>query len=104
VVDARRRILAVALLGLTPIFTFIPATFNHNTIQLSLWALVALSFLVSIERTKLGWSILFGLACGLAILAKYFAGVIVLTCILASLLHPNRRSYWRSPRVRRRAR
>ena len=98
VVDARRRILAVALLGLTPIFTFIPATFNHNTIQLSLWALVALSFLASIERTKLGWSILFGLACGLAILAKYFAGVIVLTCILASLLHPNRRSYWRSPR------
>jgi Dolichyl-phosphate-mannose-protein mannosyltransferase len=98
VVDARRRILAVALLGLTPIFTFIPATFNHNTIQLSLWALVALSFLASIERTKLGWSILFGMACGLAMLAKYFAGVIVLACVLASFLHPNWRPYWRSAR------
>jgi hypothetical protein len=98
VVDARRRILAVALLGLTPIFTFIPATFNHNTIQLSLWALVALSFLASMERTRLGWSILFGVACGLAILAKYFAGVIVLACVLASFLHPNRRSYWCSAR------
>jgi Dolichyl-phosphate-mannose-protein mannosyltransferase len=98
VVDARRRILAVALLGLTPIFTFIPASFNHNTIQLSLWALVALSFLASIERTKLGWSILFGMACGLAMLAKYFAGAIVLACILASLLHTNRRRYWRSAR------
>src|SRR5262249_33237811 len=89
---------AVALLGLTPIFTFFPATFNHNTIQLSLWALVALTFLASIERTRLGWSILFGVACGLAMLAKYFAGMIVLACILASLLHPNQRLYWRSPR------
>jgi 4-amino-4-deoxy-L-arabinose transferase-like glycosyltransferase len=97
-VDRRRRILAVALLGLTPIFTFHAATFNHNTIQLSLWALVALSFLVSIERAHLGWSILFGVASGLAMLGKYFAGVIVLACFLAAFLHPNGRSYWRSPR------
>ena len=98
VVDQRRRIAAVVLLGLTPVFTFGVSLFNHNTFQLSLWPLVALTFLASIERTNLAWSALFGLASGLAILGKYYAGLIVLACALAALLHPQRRSYLRSPR------
>jgi len=57
-----------------------------------------LTFLASIERTNLAWSALFGLASGLAILGKYYAGLIVLACALAALLHPQRRSYLRSPR------
>jgi Dolichyl-phosphate-mannose-protein mannosyltransferase len=97
-VDQRRRIAAVALLGLMPIFTFGVALFNHNTFQLSLWPLVALTFLASIERTNLLWSALFGLASALAILGKYYAGLIVLACVLAALLHPQRRSYLSSPR------
>ena len=88
VVDQRRRIAAVVLLGLTPVFTFGVSLFNHNTFQLSLWPLVALTFLASIERTNLAWSALFGLASGLAILGKYYAGLIVLACALAALLHP----------------
>jgi 4-amino-4-deoxy-L-arabinose transferase-like glycosyltransferase len=98
VVDGRRRVLAVALLGLTPIFTFHAATFNHNIVQLSLWPLVALSFLASIERPKLVFSFLFGLASGLAILAKHYAVLIVFACMLAVLLHPRRNAYLRSPR------
>jgi Dolichyl-phosphate-mannose-protein mannosyltransferase len=98
VVDQRRRIAAVALLGLMPVFTFGVALFNHNTFQLSLWPLVAVTFLASIERRHAAWSVLFGLASGLAILGKYYAGLIVLACVLATLLHPKRRSYLRSPR------
>jgi 4-amino-4-deoxy-L-arabinose transferase-like glycosyltransferase len=98
VVDQRRRIAAVALLGLLPVFTFGVALFNHNTFQLSLWPLVAVTFLASIERPHLAWSVLFGLASGLAILGKYYAGLIVLACALAALLHPKGRSYLLSPR------
>lgn len=96
--DPRRCIMAVSLLCLTPIFTFHAANFNHNAISLSLWPLVVLSFLVSIERSQLIWSILFGAASGLAILGKYYAGLIVLACVAAALLHPDRRAYLRSPR------
>jgi len=64
VVDRRRRIAAVALLGLMPVFTFGVALFNHNTFQLSLWPLVAVTFLASIERPHAAWSVLFGLASG----------------------------------------
>jgi 4-amino-4-deoxy-L-arabinose transferase-like glycosyltransferase len=98
VVNQRRRIAAVALLGLLPVFTFGVALFNHNTFQLSLWPLVAVTFLASIERRHLAWSVLFGLASGLAILGKYYAGLIVLACALAALLHPKGRSYLCSPR------
>jgi hypothetical protein len=98
VVNQRRRIAAVVLLGLLPVFTFGVALFNHNTFQLSLWPLVAVTFLASIERPHLAWSVLFGLACGIAILGKYYAGLIVLACALAALLHPKGRSYLCSPR------
>jgi len=98
VVDPRRRLIAVALLGLSPIFTFAPALFNHNTFQLSLWPLVVWTFFASIERANLWWSIAFGVASGLAILGKYYAGLIVLACMLAVLLHPQRRSYLGSTR------
>ena len=96
--DPRRRIMAVALLVLTPIYTFHAANFNHNAISMTLWPLVVLSFFASIERVNLLWSFLFGAASGLAILGKYYVGLIVLACIVAALLHQNRQSYLRSPR------
>jgi 4-amino-4-deoxy-L-arabinose transferase-like glycosyltransferase len=98
VVDARRRILAVALLGLLPLYTFHAASFNHNTLQLSLWPLVALTFLISIERNNAAWSVLFGATSGLALLGKYYAVWIIFGCALAALLHPARQSYFRSVR------
>ena len=96
VVDLRRRVIAVALLGLLPQFTFLASTFNHNTIQLSLWPLVALSFFASITQRRLVWSVLFGMMSGLAILGKYYAGLIVVACMLAALVHPDRRAYFES--------
>jgi 4-amino-4-deoxy-L-arabinose transferase-like glycosyltransferase len=96
VADLRRRVIAVAVLGLIPPFTFLAATFNHNTVQLSLWPLVTLAFLASIARPGLVWSVLFGLVSALAMLAKYYAGLIVVACALAALVHPNRDDYFRS--------
>ena len=97
-VDRRRQIVATALLGLAPVFTFHAATLNHNTIQLSLWPLVALTFLLSIQRSELRWSILFGIASALAILGKYFAGLIVVASAGTALLHPQARAYLTSSR------
>jgi hypothetical protein len=98
VADPRRRIMAVALLGFTTIYTFRAANFNHNAISLTLWPMVVLAFFASIERTQFLWSVLFGAACGVAILGKYYAGLIILACFICSFLHPNARSYWRSTR------
>ncbi len=96
VVDAKRRVLAVALLGLVPIFNFHSGTFNHNTFQTSLWALAALGFFASIERREIVYSVLFGIAAALALLGKYYAIWIDFALFGASLLHPNRAIYWRS--------
>ena len=98
VVDARRAVLAVALLGLTPIFAIHAALFNHNTFQLSLWPMVTAAFLASITYPGLIWSVAFGAASGAAILAKYYGALIVVACVLATFLHPDRRAYWRSVR------
>ena len=96
VVDAKRRVLAVALLALVPIFNFHSGTFNHNTFQTSLWALATLAFFASIERRELLYSVLFGIAAAFALLGKYYAIWIDFALFGASLLHPNRALYWRS--------
>ena len=46
-------------------------------------------FLASIQRRHAAWSVLFGLASGLAIPGKSCAGLIVLACVLATLPHPS---------------
>ena len=96
VLDANARLAAVLLVLLAPFHGLLALKFNANTVLLSLFPWVAYAFVRSLETRKLAFGILFGVLAGLALLAKYFSVVLLACCFLASLLHPERRAYYRS--------
>src|SRR5882757_5948311 len=65
-------------------FHFTAAKFNHDVIQLPLWALAGYAFHAALKRGRLLHWVLLGLAIGLALWAKYF--VVVLAAPLALFL------------------
>jgi 4-amino-4-deoxy-L-arabinose transferase-like glycosyltransferase len=65
-------------------FHFTAAKFNHDVIQLPLWALAGYGFHAALKRGRLLHWVLLGVAIGLALWAKYF--VVVLAAPLALFL------------------
>jgi 4-amino-4-deoxy-L-arabinose transferase-like glycosyltransferase len=65
-------------------FTSSAAKFNHNVIELPLWALAGFAFHAGLRQKKLRYWALLGIALGLAWWAKYF--MVVLTVPLALFL------------------
>lgn len=90
------RLAATALLLLTSFYTFNALRFNANTMQLSLWPWAMYALLHSIERRTVWSGVLFGAIAAAAMLSKYYAGVLLLSCFVASLVHPRARAYYRS--------
>lgn len=88
---------AFALLLLTPLYTFLAFKYNANSIFLSLWPWTLYAFVRTLERRRRGDAVLFGAMAALSLLSKYYAVILLATCLVASLQHPKRRSYWRSP-------
>jgi 4-amino-4-deoxy-L-arabinose transferase-like glycosyltransferase len=95
--EGDRRRAAIALLLLTPFYTFLALKYNANSIFLSLWPWTMHFFVRSIDDRRLANAILFGLFLGLALLSKYFALILAATCLVAALVHPARRAYFASP-------
>jgi 4-amino-4-deoxy-L-arabinose transferase-like glycosyltransferase len=91
-----RRIAATALLLLTPFYTFLSLKYNANTIFLSIWPWTLFFFVRSIDHRRLGDAVGFGVLMALAMLSKYYAVVLGLTCLAAALAHPERRRYFTS--------
>jgi hypothetical protein len=92
----RERITATLLLLLTPFYTLLDFKYNANCIFLSLWPWTAYFFVRSIERMNLPDALAFGAMAGLDFLSKYYAFILLATCAVAALLHPNRRAYFKS--------
>jgi 4-amino-4-deoxy-L-arabinose transferase-like glycosyltransferase len=92
-----RRIAATALLLLTPFYVFLGLKYNANSIFLSLWPWALHFFMRSIDGRKLGDAVWFGVLMAAAMLSKYYAVVLGMTCLLAAVLHPDRRRYFTSP-------
>jgi len=63
-------------------FTSSATKFNHNVIELPLWALAGFAFYAALRRQKLGYWLLLGLALGLAWWAKYFMVVLAIPLAL----------------------
>ncbi len=83
-----RALVAVLILDGLHYFHFTAAKFNHDVIQLPLWALAGYAFHAALRRGLLrDWALL-GLAIGLALWAKYF--VVVLAFPLAVFLVADR--------------
>ena len=87
---------AAALLLLTTFFTFNALRFNANTFPLSIWPWTMVFFVRSIERRTAVSGLLFGLFAGFALLTKYYAAVLLATCLAAALVHRDRRAYFSS--------
>lgn len=96
-VDARTAAVATLLLAVTPFFTIMALKLNANSIQLALWPWTAWAFMRSIESRNVVWAALFGLLGALALLGKYYSGLLLASCFLASLAHPTVRRYYLSP-------
>lgn len=91
------RLAAVLLLETLPFATVQSLNFNANSVLLSLWPLVMLLFLRSVDRRDLASAVALGLAAAAAMLSKYYSGIILVCCLAAALAHPERRRFFASP-------
>jgi len=87
-VEGRKRIAAWALLLLTPLYTFYAYRYDANTIFLSIWPWTLHYFMTSLKSRRIGDAVAFGVFVGLAVMSKYYALILVATCLLAALQHP----------------
>src|SRR6185437_7662757 len=84
------------LLPLTPFYTFLCYKYNANSIFLSIWPWTLYFFVASLTTRRRADAIWFGVLLAAAMLSKYYAITLALTCLAASMVHPARRAYYRS--------
>jgi 4-amino-4-deoxy-L-arabinose transferase-like glycosyltransferase len=85
---------AVALDG-SVFFTQATGEFNNNLVLNGLWALGTLCFLRAVRRDRATAWLATGLVMGLALLAKYSAGLLAGAMVLTMLAEPGARRRWR---------
>src|SRR5207302_1367924 len=72
-------------------FQFTAAKFNHDVIQLPLWALAGYALHAGLRHGRLWHWVLLGLAVGLALWAKYFVAMLAVPFALFMLFDPDAR-------------
>ncbi len=92
-----RRASAWVLLLLTPLYTFYAYKYDANTIFLSIWPFTLHYFLTSMRRR--GWRdvVGFGVCAGVALMSKYYAAILIASCLLALPWHRDWRRYLSAP-------
>lgn len=93
--SARTGALLLALL--TPLYGALALKFNANSILMPLWPLATLYLARSLERGRPSDAALLGLLAGLGVLGKYYTVLLLVAFLAATLLHPDRGRWWRSP-------
>jgi 4-amino-4-deoxy-L-arabinose transferase-like glycosyltransferase len=91
-----KRIIVLLLLMLTPIYQLHAQRFNANALLLPLWPIAIYCFLRSFETRRIGWAVAAGAAAALAMLGKYYSGVLIGSFVFAAICHPQRRVYFGS--------
>ncbi len=94
--DADKRVVALAMLTLIPLYTFQAGKFNANTVMMPYWAAATLFFLRSFRTGSRLAAALAGVAAGGAMLGKYWSVFLIAGLGLAALLDPRRLAYLRS--------
>jgi Dolichyl-phosphate-mannose-protein mannosyltransferase len=94
--DGEKRVAGLALLTLVPFFNFLAIKYNANAAMTPTWALTTWFFLRSFETRSTGWAALAGLAAAAAMLAKYWAIILLIGLGIAALADPRRARYFRS--------
>ena len=88
---------ATLLLVATPFYTFNAYKYNANTIFISLWPWTLFFFVRSVDFMSKRDAALFGVLAAACILSKYYAALLLVSCGLSLLFHPNGRRYLLSP-------
>jgi 4-amino-4-deoxy-L-arabinose transferase-like glycosyltransferase len=90
-------LVAVLIIDGLHYFQYTAAKFNHDVIQLPLWALAGYAFHAALKRGQMRYWLLLGTAFGGALWAKYF--VVVLAAAYAAFMVFDRdaRRVWRTP-------
>jgi hypothetical protein len=96
VVDRRRAMLVLLLLLIYPIFNFRGSRVTPDLVQLPLFVLVVLVFLIAFKARSIASGVALGLVCACALLAKYWALLVVGAIGVAALAHPERAHFFRS--------
>lgn len=94
--DAERRVLALAMLMLIPLYTFHALKFNVNVVMMPFWAATTLWFLRSVLRRGRGQAALAGVGGAGAMLSKYWSVNLVAGFGLAALFYRGRAMYFKS--------
>src|SRR6202023_1589080 len=97
VVDRRRAFFVVVMLALYPIFNFKGFKFNPDLLQLVTLPLLVLAYLNAFEKRSALSGLWLGLAAALALMTKYWVLTMIGAVGLASLIHPDRLKFLRSP-------
>jgi hypothetical protein len=79
-----KRWAAFVLLLLTPFYTFGCFKYDANTIFLSIWPWTLHFFYRSLQQRQTIPALLLGLCAGLALMSKYYAVILIATCLLAA--------------------
>ena len=88
---------ATLLLVATPFYTFNAYKYNANTIFISLWPWTLYFFIRSVDFLSKRDAALFGVLAAACILSKYYAALLLASCGLSLIFHPNGRRYLLSP-------
>jgi hypothetical protein len=97
VVGPVRALVAILILDGLHYVHFTAAKFNHDVIQLPLWALAGYSYWAALRSGKLLHWLLLGLALGIAVWAKYFVVVLAFPLALFLLTDRDARRHLRTP-------
>jgi 4-amino-4-deoxy-L-arabinose transferase-like glycosyltransferase len=90
-VGAAGALAAVLIIDGMHYFTASATKFNHNVVELPLWAIAGFAFQAGLRRRHLGYWVLLGVALGLAWWAKYFMIVLAVPLALFLVLDPGAR-------------
>jgi 4-amino-4-deoxy-L-arabinose transferase-like glycosyltransferase len=88
---------ALLLLCLTPFYGLLALKFNANAVLLALWPWAGYFFIRAAQTGSVRDGALFGLFAALALLGKYYSLLLLASCFLSAILHPNLRALFRSP-------
>src|SRR6201997_3027680 len=97
VVDYRRAFFVVVMLAIYPIFNFKGFKYNPDLLQLVTLPLLVLAYLNAFEKRSALSGLWLGLAAALALMTKYWVLTMIGAVGLASLIHPDRLKFLRSP-------
>lgn len=91
--DERQAVVALFLTATQFYFNVLIPEFNHNVIQIPLWALSITLFWMATRRGQMIWFFLLGLSLGVCALAKYSAALLYLFMMIWPLLDSDSRRH-----------